>query len=82
MRKGESSWERAWQLDLEPGLLVEVTFEDGSLPMEITEKFNGAVYHCKVLNGGAGCTVKPSQIRVLSALEIFNLGVNNDRELK
>jgi hypothetical protein len=82
-RSGDSFWERAWQLDIPVGTPVEVTFEDGSLLMVVSEGFNGAAYHCRmILSGtsdlGSGCTVKPHQMRVLSALETFNLGVNGN----
>ena len=81
---GWLGWERAWQLNIAVGTPVEVTFEDGSLLMVVSEAFNGAVYHCRMMinNGeslGSGCTVKPYQIRVLSALEVFAFGVSDKK---
>ena len=66
-------------LNIEVGTLVEATFEDGTIYAKISEKFNGAVYMITTVDGnGSGCSIKPENIRVLSALEVFTLQVGKD----
>jgi hypothetical protein len=59
---------------LEIGDLVEATLSDGMIYAQIGSRFNGHVYIIRSLTGGGGMSIKPWNVRKLSAIEVFTLG--------
>lgn len=61
---------------LEPGDLVEATFEDGTIIAKIHENKRGTYMITTPDGDGSGCSIPAHKVRKLTALELFNLGVN------
>lgn len=61
---------------LEPGTLVEATFEDGTIIAKIHENKQGHYTITTPDGNGSGCSIAAHKVRKLTALELFNLGVN------
>ncbi len=66
---------------LQPGDLVEATFEDGTIVAKIHENKRGTYIITTPDGNGSGCGIHAHKVRKLSAVEIFTLGVSSDKPI-